>query len=63
MFNFEIVDGMVTAVLCLFAGWLADVYFGRYKVIKVSIWVMWLESVGGTLLLEFHSPLNYLHMM
>ena len=52
---FEIVDGMVTAVLYLFAGWLADIYFGRYKVIKVSIWVMWLGSVGGTLLLEFYS--------
>ena len=52
---FEIVDGMVTAVLYLFAGWLADVYFGRYKVMKVSIWVMWLGSVGGTLLLEFYS--------
>ena len=38
---FEIINGLGTAVLYLFAGWLADVYFGRYKVIKVSIWVMW----------------------
>ena len=53
-FNFEIVDGMVAAVLYVFAGWLADVYFGRYKVMKVSIWVMWLGSVGGTLLLMIH---------
>ena len=61
-FNFEIVSGMVTAVLYLFAGWLADVYFGRYKVMKVSIWVMWLGSVGGTLLLMIHlfSPHNTL---
>ena len=36
----EIINGVVTAVLFLFAGWLADVYFGRYKVMKVSIWVM-----------------------
>ena len=55
MFNFEVVYGMITAVLFLFAGSLADVYFGRYKVMKVSIWVMWLGSVGGTLLLEFYS--------
>ena len=52
---FEIINGLGTAVLYLFAGWLADVYFGRYKVIKVSIWVMWWGSVGGTLLLEFYS--------
>ena len=26
---FEIVDGVVTAALYVFAGWLADVYFGR----------------------------------
>ena len=49
-----IVLGVVMAVLYVFAGWLADVYFGRYKVMKVSIWVMWLGSVGGTLLLMIH---------
>ena len=27
------------------AGWLADVYFGRYKVIRWSIWIMWITSV------------------
>ena len=52
---FEIINGLGTAVLYLFAGWLANVYFGRYKVIKVSIWVMWWGSVGGTLLLVIHS--------
>ena len=61
-YNFEIVDGVASAVLLVFAGWLADVYFGRYKVMKVSIWVMWLGSVGGTLLLIIHtlSPHNAL---
>ena len=53
-FNFEIVVGVVMAVLYVFAGWLADVYFGRYKIMKVSIWIMWLGSVGGTLLLMIH---------
>ena len=51
---FKIINGLGIAVLYLFAGWLTDVYFGRYKVIKVSIWVMWLGSVGGTLLLVIH---------
>ena len=36
-YNFEIVDGVVAGVLVVFAGWLVDVYFGRYKVMKVSI--------------------------
>ena len=64
VFNFEIIAGVVMAVLSVFAGWLADVYFGRYKVMKVSIWFMWLGSVGGTLLLMIHllsphDPLKY----
>ena len=54
-YNFETVNGVVSALLMVFAGWLADVYFGRYKVMKVSIWVMWLGSVGGTLLLVIYS--------
>jgi len=29
----------------LLAGWLADVYFGRYKVMYVCIWLMWVSSV------------------
>ena len=28
-----------------FAGWLADVYFGRYKVIRWSMWIMWVASM------------------
>ena len=68
MSNFEIVNGVITAVLFLFAGWLADVYFGRYKVMKVSIWVMWLGSVGGTLLLMIytlsaHDVLKYISVV
>ena len=30
-----------------FAGWLADVHYGRYKVIRAGLWLMWV----GTLLL------------
>ena len=51
----DIVNGLAIVVVYVFAGWLADVYFGRYKVIKVSIWIMWMGSVGGTLLLVIYS--------
>ena len=27
------------------AGWLADVQFGRYKIIHCSIWIMWISYV------------------
>ena len=54
-YNFETVNGVVSAVLLVFAGWLTDVYFGRYKVMRVSIWFMWLGSVCGTLLLMIYS--------
>ena len=53
-FGFGVLDGVATAVLYLLAGWLADVYFGRYKVIRVSILLIWLGSVVGTLLLVIH---------
>ena len=27
------------------AGWLADVRFGRYKVIRCSMWIMWISAI------------------
>ena len=27
------------------AGWLADVYLGRYRVIRWSMWIMWIASM------------------
>ena len=67
-FSFYIVEGVVSAVLYVLTGWLADVYFGRYKVMKVSILVMWLGSVGGTLLLLIylvcpHDALKYVSLI
>ena len=40
--------------------WLADVYFGRYKVIRASLLLTWLGGVVGPLLLLIHlfHPLN-----
>ena len=67
-FSFYIVEGVVSAVLYVLTGWLADVYFGRYKVMRVSILVMWLGSVGGTLLLLIyficpHDALKYVSLI
>ena len=33
------------------AGWLADVHFGRYKVLSYSLWITWIGSVLSTLTL------------
>ena len=32
-----------------FAGWLADIRFGRYKVIRWSMWIMWIASMLATI--------------
>ena len=31
------------------AGWLADVHFGRYKVIRWSMWIMWVGLMLATI--------------
>lgn len=40
-----------------FAGWLADVHFGRYKVLSCSLGIMWVGSLSLTLMLL----VNYEH--
>ena len=30
------------------AGWLGDAYIGRYKVIRCSVWIMWIATVLAT---------------
>ncbi len=30
------------------AGWLADVRFGRYKVLSYSLWIMWISAMLST---------------
>ena len=39
---------LVMVILSPIAGWLADVYFGRYKVIKWSILIVWSSSLPLT---------------
>ena len=43
--NIQLVAGGLTLPI---AGWLADVYFGRYKVIHMSIWIMWISITLAT---------------
>ena len=42
------VFAILQAIVCFtlpVAGWVADVRFGRYKVINVSLWTMWISSL------------------
>ena len=43
------------------AGWLADVRFGRYKVLSCSLWVMWITSIllAATLTIAEVTELRY----
>ena len=60
--------GCVYLLACGFtlplAGWLADVRIGRYRVIRCSIWIMWIATVLVTLssviaqLIESYSSVN-----
>ena len=57
-FDLQLVAGGITLTI---AGWLADVYFGRFKVVHMSVWVMWTAymlataSTIVTLLVESYS--------
>ena len=45
LFSIQLVAGGLTLPI---AGWLADIYFGRYKVIRWSMWTMWVAFVLAT---------------
>ena len=55
----QYVNAAIHAVNMIFfyplAGWLADVYFGRYRVIRASVWIMWIGMllVAGCLGVEY----------
>jgi peptide/histidine transporter 3/4 len=36
-------------ITLLIAGWLADTRIGRYKVVRTSIWIMWIAAVIATM--------------
>ena len=45
------VEAVGQIIVYLLAVWLADVYFGRYKVIRTSLWLMLISSVLGVIAL------------
>ena len=45
VFNIQLVVGGLTLPI---AGWLADIYFGRYKIINWSMWTMWVAFILAT---------------
>ena len=53
---------MIESVMLPVGGWLADVYLGRYKVIRASIWGMWAAvlviTAGSTLLSAYQDILT-----
>ena len=51
----SLIEAVSMVLLYPFAGWLADVYFGRYKIIQYSMWLMWIGMVAmGISLLLLH---------
>ena len=45
----SLTEGVSMVLLYPLAGWLADVYFGRYKVICYSMWLLWTAICSATL--------------
>ena len=47
--NMEPINGVIVINMVTFLypilGWLGDVHFGRYKMIKCSVWLMWFASL------------------
>ena len=39
----------LVGITLLIAGWLADTRIGRYKVVRTSIWIMWIAAVIATI--------------
>ena len=43
------------------AGWLADVCFGRYKVLSCSLWIIWISSMLSTMVLVVTDIVPFRH--
>ena len=60
-------DSVTTSVVTIIgvtlpvAGWLADVRFGRYRVMRCSIWTMWISSVLLTTVYVVFSLIEFNH--
>ncbi len=58
----QYLPGSITLLLltswCPVAGWLADVYFGRYKVMRFGMWLMWFAMLVGSVSIVVLSQLH-----
>ena len=45
VFSIQLVAGGLTLSI---AGWLADIYIGRYRMIRLSMWTMWVAFMLAT---------------
>ena len=45
---------IVIAIACPISGWLADVYVGRHRALRVSMWLVWAGAVGTVLTSTLH---------
>ena len=59
----SIITGVITiiGVTLPVAGWLADVRFGRYRVMLCSIWTMWISSLLLTIVYVVFSLIEFNH--
>ena len=49
----------IIGVILPVAGWLADVRFGRYRVMRCNIWIMWISSVLVTVVYVVFSFIEF----
>ncbi len=52
---------LLLTITCPLAGWLADVYFGRYKVMRVGLWLMWIGGLAGSISIVLLSQCDHVH--
>ena len=55
----------IGALLIPVAGWLADVSYGRYKIVQWSMWTMWISSIllaGGLVVIQLLEVQNGLFL-
>ena len=53
-----IISTIQILLFCPLAGWLADVYIGRYKILKVSLLFMWISTAGLAILYTLSININ-----
>ena len=51
----HMIEYAIFIFFCPLFGWLADVYFGRYKVMCAGLWMAWCGSCGAVLTLVFQN--------